>query len=364
MTDSIFRPHYNIAATIDSVLNDLDRQRWLVESMLLMPKHEVWLRRNVSVRRAAGTTRIEGAGMDEAAVTSLLRDSRPGRLSDDERANVNAMRAYEFVDFVSDQPDVPIDELVIRQLDRDFIAGGAATLTPGIYRTGQNRVRGFTPPHDGDVPSLMRSFALWLREEQAIHPVIKAGLAHIHVVAVHPFWDGNGRTARAVATLLLQRSEFGFRKLLSLEENLFDDRDKYFDAIEKTLGTSFKSDYDATPWLEFFAGSVHTNAYKLVASLTEWHRHMEEGHRRMEKAGLPSRLADGIAYAGRMGVVTRRDYMEITDVSPITASRDLSKLVEMGFLVAEGKTRSRVYRTLENAAESKQAPAGEQLTFV
>ena len=196
MNDSIFVPNYNISLNTTSALEDIERQLWLVERVLLMPKHEAWMRREVQVKRASATTQIEGANLDEEAVSNLLKTARTGRLTEDEQANVNALEAYKFIDYLSDQPDIPIDELVVRQLNRYFLDGAVETLTPGVYRKGLNTVGEFTPPDQGDVPSLMRSFALWLREDNdAMHPIVKAGIAHIHMVTIHPFW-GRERTNR------------------------------------------------------------------------------------------------------------------------------------------------------------------------
>ena len=79
--------------------------------MLLMPKHEAWIRRDIQVRRAVGTTRIEGAALDEDAVRNLEGLGSGAKVTEDELANINALQAYEFIDFLSDQPDIPIDEL-------------------------------------------------------------------------------------------------------------------------------------------------------------------------------------------------------------------------------------------------------------
>ena len=364
MNDIILAPHFSITDAIRVQLDDIERNRWLFENMFLMPKHQAWIRRNVQVRRAAGTTAIEGANMDEASVERLVSSGRRATLDDDERANINAMKAYEFVDFLSDQPDIPVDELAIRQLDRYFMDGASETLTPGVYRKGENKISQFTPPNQGDVPALMRKFALWLRQDSEVHPVLKAGVAHIHFVAVHPFWDGNGRTARGLSTLLLQRSQFHFRKLLSLEYHLFEIRDEYIGAIERTLGNRFREDYDATPWLEFFTLALGVHLEVINKLLADWRRWMEEGHQFMEVAGAPARLADGLAFANQAGSMTRGDYVEITGVSPITASRDLAKLVEFGFLVPEGKTRSRVYRPAPEDAEPKDGAGAEQLPLL
>ena len=365
MNDSIFQPNYTITSEIEFSLARLDRNRWLVDNMLLIPKHEVWLHREVRVGRAAGTTRIEGAELDEAAVSRLAKHGLHGQANDDERDNINALQAYEFVDFLSDQTDIPVDELVVRQLNRYFIATAREVLTPGAYRKGSNTVGDFQPPDQGDVPGLMRSFALWMRnDEDELHPVVKAGLAHLHLVAIHPFWDGNGRTARGLQTLLLQRSSFGFRKLLSIESTLLDLKDDYFAAIQRSLGPNYAEDYDATPWLEFSTMVVGICSEQLVSKMTDWHRMMQEAHNLWAAKGWNQRQADAYAFALQAGQISRSDYIEITGVSPVTASRDLAAMVEAGVMIPEGKTRRRIYRPVPLGSEPKTEVPLEQLPLL
>ena len=359
MNDTIFAPKYTLNEEVKALLNIVERESWLTERVLLMPKHEAWFSRDVRVRRASGTTRIEGATLDEEQVRRLSGKSGTAP-SKDERENLNALEAYGLIDYLSDQTDVPIDELVIRQLNRQFMLGESEALTPGVYRKGQNAVGSYTPPNQGDVPALMRSFALWLRSDDDVHPVLRAGIAHIHLVAIHPFWDGNGRTARGLSTLMLQRSVYGFRKLLSIEGTMLNFKDEYFASIENTLGAALEPDYDMTSWLEFFSTVVRNEADVLRMKLTEWHQHIQLGREIMEEVDAPTRLADGLAYAARNGSITRREYIEITGVSPITASRDLARLVELRQLVPEGKTRSRIYRSTLGTIRAESEPAEEQ----
>lgn len=364
MNDNIFSPYFIITDRVKGLIGEVDQQNWLASNMLLTPKHEAWIRRDVSIRRAAGTTGIEGASLDENAVSDLLRKPPAGRPTQDERANINAIQAYEFIDYLSDQADIPIDELVIRQIDREFLSGAAESLTPGVYRKGQNTVGDYHPPDEGDVPALMRSFALWLRQEDDLDPVVKAAIAHIHLVAIHPFWDGNGRAARGLATLVLQRSPLGFKKLLSLELFMFENRDGYFLAIERTLGTQFRPDYDATPWIEFFTETLFAHALGLVSMLTGWHRMMDELYREFETLELNTRQADGFAYGIQTGKITRAEYMEITGASGGTASRDLARLVDEGMLIPEGRTRARIYTPSRDEGESEGQPPAEQIPLM
>jgi len=368
MNESIFIPHYTNSSAISTTLETIERHRWLIDNMLMMPKHEVWLQRQMrvtNVKRASGTTRIEGAALDEEAVGRLVNRGTAANYTRDEQANINALQAYEFIDFLSDQPDIPIDELVIRQLNRYFLAGTAGLLTPGVYRRGQNKIGEYTPPDQGDVPDLMRSFALWLRTYQnGVHPVLKAGLAHIHTVAIHPFWDGNGRTARGLSTLVLQRSPFGFRKLLSLEAHLFSVRQDYIAAIEHTLGTSFNTSYDATSWLEFFVVALARHLQELVDKLANWYHMMGQAQSFWASKGLPERQGDAYAFAVQAGQISRSDYIEVTGVSPVTASRDLAEMVKAGVMIPEGKTRRRIYRPVPLGSEPKAEVPQQQLSLL
>lgn len=336
MTDTTFEPRFAHTASIQAGLDQIARQRWLFDNMLLMPKQQTWVRREVQIARAKATTEIEGIGEEDSNTPS--HSARRAY----EQALANALRAYEFIDYLSDLPDQPIDQLVIRQLNREFIHGAPATLTPGVYRKGQNRVADYTPPDQGDVPDLMKAFVAWIQGTD-VHPVLQAGLAHLHFVAIHPFWDGNGRTARGLETLILQRSEYRFKKLLSVEKRLLSVRRPYFTAIERTLGKQFGV-YDATPWLEFYVGVLSTEVSVLITQLTQWHRAIAVTHDAARDLDLLDRQADAIAYILQANVMTRADYIEITRVSPVTASRDLRDLVQKGLLVAEGRTSSRSYR--------------------
>jgi Fic family protein len=362
MNDSIFVPHFTVTDVIAQNLENIDRTSWLVDRVLIMPKHQQWISRNISVKRAVGTTTIEGADMTEEQVRELEKRRRHRTSSDDERDNLNALRAYDFVDYLSDERDIPINELVVRELNRYFLQGVLEIFTPGVYRRGPATVGIYTAPDQGDVPALMRAFGQWLEADDEIHPVLKAAIAHIHMVAIHPFNDGNGRVARALATLILQRSPFHFRKLLSLEMFMAEpavQRD-YRAAIEKTLGTEFPSRYDATPWLEFFTFALKVQSQQLAETLTDWHRTMEGIYQKAAEAGLAYRQIEGLAYAYNVGQMTRGDYIEITGVSPVTASRDLARLAQMGLLIKKGETRSRVYLRPEEEPKPATIPP-EQL---
>jgi len=147
-------------------------------------------------------------------------------------------------------------------------------LTPGEYRRGENRVvdadgtRIFATPSSGDVPELMQQFAGWLATASDRHaPPVVAALAHLEFVAIHPFNDGNGRTARAIARLIFVRHGYALGGLVSLDAQLDLDRTAYFAAIGGAIGHDYTPGYDATPFARYFVGSITRSADYVLARL-------------------------------------------------------------------------------------------------
>jgi len=96
---------------------------------------------------------------------------------------------------------------------------------------------------------------------------------------------------------------------------------------------------------------------RLRDRLTDWHRMLEQMHRDLDGIVMDQRQVDGLVFAMHTGQITRADYIELTGVSAVTASRDLAWLVQKGTLIPEGKTRSRIYRFPKTTTEAKSAPS-------
>lgn len=344
--------------TLSYRLHDIDRLKFRIERMLIMPKHEQWLRREAFIRTAYSSTMVENSTITEEEMEKAARQSPVASIAKARPDVANYATALEFVDFLSDAEITP-DEAAIRQIHWFLMKEIHDTrLKPGQYRTEPNWVEDkgikvYEPPFHVDVPILMRDFSVWLREDTNINPILKAGIAHLHLIAIHSFMDGNGRAARLLATLLLQKGGYGFRKLLSLDAYYQRHRDQYIEALRQSLGPKFNGDYDATPWLEFFTMSVIVQAMSLEERLNDWRIMVDKLHKTWASTGLTERQVDGLIYAIRVGCITRKDYAEITNVSPLTATRDLMNMVQRGILVPEGAARNRKYR-IKALREGKQ----------
>ncbi|MBM2824382.1 MAG: filamentation induced by cAMP protein Fic [Dehalococcoidales bacterium] len=363
-----FSPKFSQNDELVWPLGEIDRVKFRIERLLIMPKHEQWLRREAFMRTAYSSTKIENNTITEEEIERAAKPSPVTKIPK-ERVDVsNYTEALSLVDFLSNT-DIPIDEAVIRQIHWSLMKGERDTrLQPGKYRTEPNwiedqGIKVYEPPFHVDVPILMREFSLWLRENGNLNPMLKAGIAHAHLIAIHPFVDGNGRTARLLTTLLLQRNGYGFRNLLSLDAYYQRNKDSYLEALKKSIGGRFTPDYDLTPWLEFFTLSIVVQAGTLEDKLTDWRMWVEKVHREWAPLGLNDRQTDGLIYAIHVGSIARKDYMEITNVSPLTATRDLSHMVAKHILIPRGAGRNRRYylTTTKNETEKTE---GVQPTLI
>lgn len=335
---------------VEPVLEELDRRRFLFDHLPLDPTHLEWFRHRAWVRTVHGTTKIEGNTLSDIEVEDLLggmaaRGSRREALE-----ILGSQEAILFVDEVAGQGDVPIDEAVLREIHRRVLSEIDPMLTPGAYRRGPNRVVDasgrtiFTTPLSGDVPELMRAFGLWLREGADGRPApVAAALAHLEFVAIHPFYDGNGRTARAIARLLLRRGEFGFDGIVSLDGQLDHEREPYFTAIHASTGGRYEPGYDATPFVAYFLDAAVRAADHLLGRVRGLGQVMIALRRAIIDGDLPPAMLDGLAYTWINRSLRPADYTRITGRANATATRDLAAATRLGYLEARGATRTRRY---------------------
>jgi Fic family protein len=194
---------------------------------------------------------------------------------------------------------------------------------------GKERVH-FEAPAAPRLEKEMSAFLDWFNGTSDPDPVMKAGLAHLWFVSIHPFDDGNGRIARAIADMALARSESGPQRFYSMSAQIRQDRNAYYEILERTQ----KGDMDVTPWMEWFLGCLgraidgaQTGLAAVLAKARFWERAQRVSINDRQKLVL-NRLLDGFE-----GKLTTTKYAKLTKSSPDTALRDITLLVEAGLLV-------------------------------
>jgi Fic family protein len=178
----------------------------------------------------------------------------------------------------------------------------------------------------------MRAFLAWFNAPQSTDPVLKAAVAHLWFVTIHPFDDGNGRIARAIADMALARSENSAQRFYSMSAQIRVERKAYYDILEATQ----KGGLDITDWLEWFLGCLDRafdGAETILAAVLEkarfWELHGgEEFNDRQRK--ILNRLLDGFE-----GKLTSTKWAALGKTSQDTASRDIDDLVKRGILIKD-----------------------------
>jgi Fic family protein len=196
-------------------------------------------------------------------------------------------------------------------------------------RIGGEKVH-FEAPAATHLPAEMRTFLSWFNTNQEVDPVLKAALAHLWFVTVHPFDDGNGRIARAIADMALARSEDSGQRFYSMSAQIRLERSAYYAILEQTQ----KSGLDITPWMEWFLGclgraigNAQTTLAAVLAKARFWDsaRGVELNSRQRL---ILNRLLDGFE-----GNLTTSKYAKLAKCSHDTALRDILPLVERGLLL-------------------------------
>jgi Fic family protein len=209
---------------------------------------------------------------------------------------------------------------------------------------GHERVHYQAPPAE-KVDREMRAFLAWFNGKEAIDPVLGAAISHLWFVTIHPFEDGNGRIARAIADMALARSEQSPRRFYSMSSQIRVERKAYYDVLEATQ----KGGLDVTPWIEWFLGCLDRafdGAEIVLASVLKkarfWELHAGENLNGRQRA-IINRLFNGFE-----GKLTSSKYAVLAKCSQDTASRDIDDLVKSGILVKEaGGGRSTSYSLAE-----------------
>lgn len=217
-------------------------------------------------------------------------------------------------------------------------AQGRMQVVSGAY--GREKVHYEAPKAEG-LDREMAAFLDWFDSGPEMDLVLKAAVAHLWFVTLHPFDDGNGRIARAIADLMLARSEGSAQRFYSLSAQIRIERKAYYDILESTQ----KGGLDITPWLGWFLGCLdrafdhaEETLARVLAKARFWDRHAGERFNHRQRAML-LRLLDGFS-----GKLTSGKWAKIEKCSPDTALRDIADLVARGILIKEpGGGRSTSY---------------------
>jgi len=257
----MYSPKYLISNKVLKNIGSIEASKEVIENAPLVPSFEKQFQSDANIRTIHHGTHIEGNDLTLYQTKKVLEGAEVYARARDIQEIINYRNVMTLLDELAvKRGDYEIDMLKdIHKLTVDRVVapdkiGVLRTTEVVIKEEGTGKVI-FSPPPYVEVPYLLEDFFSWLNDpaSREIHPIIRAGIAHYILVAVHPFVEGNGRTVRAFSTLILMREGYDVKKFFSLEEHFDTDPADYYDAIADVDRQSPNIGLrDLTPWLEYF----------------------------------------------------------------------------------------------------------------
>jgi Fic family protein len=335
----------------ESVLRQIhDLRRQLADYLRTPRRWEGGLRRSMLARAIRGSNSIEGYHVEIDDAAAALDDEEPLSATEATFAEIRGYRqALGYVLAMSADQHFHLDASVIRSMHYMMLSHDLSK-SPGQYRTSAIYVHddvSDTNVYEGPDPTLVAPLVQELVAELSapsdVDPLIQAAMAHLNLVMIHPFRDGNGRMARALQTLVLSRGGISEPAFSSIEEWLGHNTDDYYRALTLTGHGAWHPQRDASLWIKFNLRAHHMQAQTLNRRLTEANDTWIALDELSQTHSLPERTTAEL-YDATLGFRIRRaSYVKRTGIEERTASRDLARLVELELLRGVGQTKGRHY---------------------
>jgi len=311
------------------------------------------LRRQWRTSSAESSIEIEGFHVPEDEAARLVAGEE---IPDPDDENRMALACYARA---MDHVGVMAGDPVFRWLDRVILdlhfdaCYFQRDKSPGMWRTGPIGVRSgdgglvYEGPDANEVPGLMAELVDWLQEGDLGAPVVvRAAMAHLNLVSIHPFRDGNGRISRIVQSLVLAREGLLSPELSSIEEYLGAHTPAYYAALQ-AQGDRYRPERDATGWVSFCVQAHVEQARRRLEQIAEAGKRWSYLEGLVERHKWPDRLVIAPVQSRVQGV-DRASYAAEAEVSPPTASNDFRRLLDAGLVIQRGKGRSTRYVASES----------------
>jgi len=365
----MYQPKFTITNNILHAVGEIEAARQLIIQAPLVPLWERKFKTEAQSRAAHYATHIEGNSLtfEEAEEVVLTKEKESEER--DVQEIINYRRVMECFDELVPQdkatsffgsgpfpnpllklftsPDqVCINLDLILAVHRLIVYNIIAPAHQGTFRVTAVSTRhsktgevGFMPPPPTEVGKQVSDFLEWLEEAASIHSVIKAGVIQAEITRIHPFVEGNGRTARALSTLSLYLDGYDIKRFFCLDEFYDQDAQAYFAAIRSYQDP----EDDLTLWLEYFSHGLATEFSRVKERVSRLSRD-QKLRRRVGQIRLNERQEIIVNFLEEKGTIANKDWQQLfPNVSDDSILRDLKDLVAKKVIVKRGKTKGAYY---------------------
>ncbi|MCL4382436.1 MAG: Fic family protein [Patescibacteria group bacterium] len=341
----MYTPKYSISNKILKNIGITEAAREVIMNAPLVPAWEKKFRDEAILRTVHYGTHIEGNELNFTEAAQVLEGKEIVGRDRDIQEVINYRQVLRFIDSFTGEIAAETIKTMHKLTTEKILEAGEC----GQFRTKQVVVKNsqtqevvFRPPPALEVPYQVDDFIEWLRQEKEIHPVLKAGVTHYELVRIHPFLDGNGRVARAVATLVLFKEGYDIKKFFSLEEHYDQDASRYYAALQSVKP---EENYDLTDWLDYFTEGLAIELTRIKEKVQS----LSIDLKLKEKIGgtqiaLSERQMKIIDHIQKVGFLQNKQFAELLPmISEDTILRDLKDLLKKGIIKKEGTTKAARY---------------------
>ncbi len=349
-----FGPVFTITPAIAGNLMRVEAVRQAIQSLPITPRVLANLRETARLFSTHYSTMIEGNRLTQEQVAQVIGEEQhfPGR----ERDEREVKGYYAALDEVerSARQQKPVTEATLQRLHALVMGGGKTRVRPTPYRDGQNLIRDsrssaivYMPPEAKDIPLLMQQLVAWISRQDDLPVPLRAGIAHYQFATVHPYYDGNGRTARLLAMLILHLGGYGLKGLYALEEYYARRLRDYYKAL--TVGPSHnyyagRAGSDITEWVAYFTQGMALSFEKVRDQARSESARGGKDQTKLLRH-LDTRQRKVLALFRQSREITAKQIAALFGFQPRTAALLCQRWVESGFLeVTNPAKKSRRYQ--------------------
>ncbi len=354
-------PKYTITVNMAKCLLRIESAKEKVNYLPMSPGVLASLRETARLYTTHYSTMIEGNRLEPDQIEQILKlDGHfPGR----EREENEIKGYYAALQQIEQWAirEVPITENLIQTIHALVIGAGKTKVKPTPYREGQNVIRDnrtktivYMPPEAKDVPELMKDMVEWIAKNKQLPSPIAAAIAHYQFATIHPYYDGNGRTARLLTTLILHLGGYDLKGLYSLEEYYAVDLTAYYDAI--SIGPSHnyylgRADSDITKWVEYFINGMAVSFEKVLERMNAAQRGGEKDKTDLLRK-LDPKQRKALELFSLFEIVSSQQIGELFGFKPRTSAQLCKNWVGIGFLdIVDFSNKARSYRIAKKYEE-------------
>lgn len=360
----MYEPRYIITHNLLKYVGKIEASKQVIENAALVPAYEKEFREEALQKDVHHGTHLEGNELssEQAEQIIVLGETRAEEAAEkagivgrdrDVQEVINYRRVMEWIDAQGREKahGVKLNEDLLKKLHEMVSYRILPEDERGQWREVRVAVKNsrtgeisFQPPPFVEVPYQVEEFFEWLNSDggKQHHSILRAGIAHYELVRIHPFTDGNGRTARALAMLLLYLEDYDVKRFFSLEEYFDKNASDYYKALQ-SVGE--KEEYDLTFWLEYFAFGLAQELDKIKQQVLKLSKDVQYKGKIGHQVALSDRqikILEKMQKEG--GKAVSSDIEEVLPMVSIdTILRDLKDLINKGLVEKHGKTKGAYY---------------------